>query len=136
MRSLNDKSSRAGLMGLRQSVKWRLLEPAENRALGISSMMAEYDADLDGCVAASRQALRGLDFVVTGGELHPTEARIDARSELADLVRITLRVGESAATTRVIFEAGREWSHEGQELVRKLKDAFERSLRAPTEGKP
>jgi hypothetical protein len=93
-------------------------------------MKAEYHADMEECTAASRQALRDLDFVITGGELHSSEARIDARSDLAELVRIT--ISSESGQSLVNFYAGRDWANEDSGLVRKLQEAFERRLGNPT----
>ena len=94
-------------------------------------MKSEYHADMDECTAASRQALRDLDFVVTGGELHAGEARIDARSDLSEIVRITIAAPSESGLTEVSFYAGRDWANEDSGLVRKLQEAFERRLRNP-----
>jgi hypothetical protein len=95
-------------------------------------MKAEYHADMEECTAATRQALRDLDYVITGGELHESVARIDARSDLADLVRITIASHPETGQSLVSFYAGRDWANEDGGLVQKLQDAFERRLRNPT----
>jgi len=94
-------------------------------------MKAEYEAGLDECTAAARQALRDLDLVITGGELHSSEVRIDARSDLSDVVRITIQSPPEGGLAHVTFHAGRGWTHEGKEMIGNLKDAFERRLKDP-----
>ena len=128
MKSLKDKTGRIGLRQLRTSLKWRFPEPDEDTRLGISTMKADYDCGLDDCVAATRQALRNLEFVIVGGELLPTEARIDARSELAELVFIHIKAADEAGKSLVYFHAGRDWSPDGTELIQKLRGEFERCL--------
>jgi hypothetical protein len=113
------------------SPKWRLEDPAEDQSLGVSSVRAWYDAPLDACVEAARRALNQVDFIVIGGDLRPSEARIDARSEsgLAGLVRITVLAEESGGSW-VNFSAGRDWSQDGVAVVEKLKASFELCLKA------
>jgi hypothetical protein len=136
MNSFKDKTGKVGLRQLRTSLKWRFPEPDEDSRLGISTMKADYDCGLDDCVAATRQALRNLEFVIVGGELHPTEARIDARSEMAELVFIHIKSTDEAGRTQVFFHAGRDWSPDGTELIRKLRDEFERCLNDPERDSP
>ena len=99
-------------------------------------MKVEYDADLERCTAATRHALRDLDLVITGGELRDSEARIDARSDLAEVVRITILALEEGGRTQVTFHAGRAWTQEGKEQIRKLREAFERRLDDPAREHP
>src|SRR5688572_29921492 len=106
------------------SAKLRLEEPADDWRLGVSSMKARYDAGLDSCVAASRGALRRMDLVVTGGDLRSTEARIDARSDLSELARITVLASENGGSW-VSFSAGRDWAQDGHRLISSLREAFE-----------
>jgi len=134
MKNLRDKASWAGLRQLRTSLKWRFPEPSEDSSLGISTMKADYDCGLDDCVAATRQALRNLEFVIVGGELLPAEARIDARSEMAELVFIHIKAADEPGKTLVYFHAGRDWSPDGTELIQKLRDEFERCLNDPARG--
>ena len=136
MKSLWDKSGRAGLLRMRTYRKWRLLEPAEDRHFGVSSMKVEYHATMEECTAATRQALRDLDLVITGGELLPMEAHIDARSDLADVVRISINATADGGPTKVTFHAGRAWTHEGKELLRNLREAFELRLKNSTGEHP
>ncbi|HZN60797.1 MAG TPA: hypothetical protein VFC90_00195 [Planctomycetota bacterium] len=98
-------------------------------------MKVDYDAGFDVCTVAARQALRDLDLVVIGGELHSSEARIDARSDLTDVVRITLASPEDGKT-RVTFHSGRSWDPNAKDLVGQLKDAFERHLNQPAGNQP
>src|SRR5688572_24781487 len=97
----------------RVSAKWRLQDPSEDWCLGVSSTKFQYDAPLDLCVAAARNALRQHDLIVTGGDLRAYEARIDARSDsdLAELVRITVISAEKGGSW-VSFSAGREWTQD------------------------
>jgi hypothetical protein len=109
------------------SSKWRLDEPAEDWRLGVSTMKALYDAGVESCVSASRDALRRMDLVVTGGDLRSTEARIDARSDLSELVRITVMTSGNGGSW-VSFSAGRDWAQDGGKLIASLREAFEWSL--------
>ena len=116
------------LIRQRASAKSRLQDPAEDWCFGVSSMKAPYGAGLESCVAAARAALRKLDLVITGGDLRDTEARIDARSDLYELVRISVQAPE-AGQSWVSFSAGREWTQEGKHLITSLREAFEWCLK-------
>lgn len=131
MSTTRDKSKRAGIRQLRTSLKWRFLEPVEDSFLGLTSMKAEYDAGLEDCVAAAREALRALEFVITGGALQEGEARIDARSELAELVFIHITATGRGGRTEVFFHAGRYMKAEGTDLIQKLREEFEQWLNDP-----
>src|SRR5258705_273668 len=89
---------------------------ANRIVMGVSSMKVEYDADMEECTAASRQALRDLDLVITGGELHPSKTRIDARSDLSELVRIRIASPAEGGKTSVSFQAGRDWTSDDKGL--------------------
>jgi hypothetical protein len=123
------------LVRQRAASKWRLQDPAEDWCFGVSSMKAFYDAGLEACIAASRHALRKLDLVITGGDLRASEARIDARSDLSELVRITVMTGEPGGCW-VSFSAGREWNQDGNKLIADLREAFEWSLNDPGGKQP
>ena len=112
------------LLRQRASAKSRLEEPGEDWCTGVCSVKAQYGAGLESCVAAARAALRKNDLVITGGDLRDTEARIDARSDLSELVRITVQAPESG-TCWVSFSAGREWTQDGKRLITSLREAFE-----------
>ena len=104
--------------------QWRLQDPGEDWAFDVSSIHADYDASLDTCVATCRHALNGLDYVVMGGDLRVSEARIDARSELFAMVRITFESAEEGGRTRVTFSSSRF----GDDVSRALKEEFDRRL--------
>jgi len=106
------------------SAKSRLEDPAEDWCFGVSSTKERYGFGLESCVAAARAALRKLNLVITGGDLRDTEARIDARSDLSELVRITVQGSESGSSC-VSFSAGRELTQDGKHLVTSLREAFE-----------
>ena len=118
-------------MRRRVSAKWRLQDPSEDWCLGVSSMKAWYDAPLDRCVAAAREALKRHDLIITGGDLRAYEARIDARSDsdLAELVRMTIISAEKGGSW-VSFSAGREWTQDGTQVIESLREAFECCLKA------
>ncbi len=123
--SMRHKHDRSGALTVHDSMKKGLEEPAEDWCLGVTSMKADYPDNFDDCVGAARQALTSLGLVVTGGELHPLEACIDARAELADLVHLSIKA--TGGWTRVTF-MGRDWTDDGKDLIRKLKDEFETCL--------
>lgn len=112
----------------RASAKSRLEDPAEDWCFGVSSEKVRYGAGLESCVAAARAALRKLNLVITGGDLRDTEARIDARSDLSELVRISVEAPE-AGHCSVSFSAGREWTQDGKHLITSLREAFEWCLK-------
>ena len=104
--------------------KWRLQGPDEDWAFDVSSIHADHDAPLDLCVAACRRALNRLNYVVMGGDLRDSEARIDARSEQFALVRITLEALKKTGLTRTTFSSSRY----GDDVSQILKDEFDRCL--------
>ena len=113
------------------SAKWRLDDPGDDWCLGVTTVEARYSEGYDACVAAMVEACRRLNLVVTGGDVRPGNARVDARSgtEPSELVRITVQLMEDGACL-VSFSAGREWTQDTQDLIVNLREAFECGLPA------
>jgi len=121
-------SGLAGLLHERLAMRLGLGE-AMGEWFGGISIEAEYDGTLDNCVAASRQAVRSLNLVLTGGDLQGDEARIEARTDLSNPLGIKIVAPKSGGKTLVTFLAGTEKDEENKDLARKLKDEFERALK-------
>lgn len=102
----------------------RLRELGDDWRFGTHSIRAEYDAPLEVCVTACRRALNRQSYVVTGGNLHESDARIDARSELLAWIRVTLEAPKGSGRTRISFSSGRV----GGDVSLTLREEFERCL--------
>jgi hypothetical protein len=114
--------------------KWRLQDPAEDWCFGVFSMKARYQAGQEDCLEAAGCAVRRLDLSVTGGDIRARTARIDARSNQSQVVRIT--VASDPDGSWVSFSAGREWTQDGKHIIARLREAFECCLhdRGPRQG--
>jgi hypothetical protein len=111
------------------SSKWRLESPGEDWCLGVCSVQARYEADLERCVDALGDACRRLELEVMGADVRPDVARVNARTaDQSELLRIDLRSAENGSTW-VSFSVGREWTHDIQKLISGLREAFECELK-------
>ena len=97
-------------------------------------MKARYRAGQEDCLAAAGCAVRRLDLSVTGGDIRAETARVDARSNQDQVVRIT--VASDPDGSWVSFSAGREWTQDGKHIIARLREAFECCLhdRGPRQG--